>query len=211
MDFSNFLLDLLALGAIVSAILVITSKNPVISVLFLISVFVYSACYLLVLGVGFVGLSYLIIYVGAITVLFLFVIMMINIKLVDLLDVGTEYTQNLPLGLIITGLFFYEMLTITPINLNFDTIASLPFWILNEINSLLLIENNSDYVIIDFLNQAKISILPSIENLSDLSLYSFLQIEMLGQTLYTYHFILLIIMGIILFLAMFGPIILSLK
>ena len=126
MDFSNFLLDLLALGAIVSAILVITSKNPVISVLFLISVFVYSACYLLVLGVGFVGLSYLIIYVGAITVLFLFVIMMINIKLVDLLDVGTEYTQNLPLGLIITGLFFYEMLTISPININYDSLYFLP-------------------------------------------------------------------------------------
>jgi NADH:ubiquinone oxidoreductase subunit 6 (subunit J) len=55
------------------------------------------------------------------------------------------------------------------------------------------------------------SILPSIENLSDFSLYTFLQIDMLGQTLYTYNFILLIIMGLILFLAMFGPIVLSLK
>jgi NADH-ubiquinone oxidoreductase chain 6 len=127
MSITKLLLDLLALGAVISGVLVITSKNPVISVLFLISVFIHTACYLLVLGVGFVGLSYLIIYVGAITVLFLFVIMMINIKLVDLLDVGTEYTQNLPLGLIITGLFFYEMLTISPINLNYDSIVSLPF------------------------------------------------------------------------------------
>ena len=127
----KILLDLLALGAIISSILVITSKNPVISVLFLISVFVHTACYLLVLGVGFVGLSYLIIYVGAITVLFLFVIMMINIRLVDLLDVGSEYTKNLPLGFILTSLFFYEILTITPINLNYDHIYNLPLGVLN--------------------------------------------------------------------------------
>lgn len=60
---SNFLLDFLALGAILSGILVITSKNPVISVLFLISVFVNVAGYLVLLGVGFIGISYLIVYV----------------------------------------------------------------------------------------------------------------------------------------------------
>ena len=127
----HIILDLLALSAIISAIFVITTKNPVISVLSLISVFLCIACYLLVLGVGFVGLSYLIIYVGAITVLFLFVIMMINIKIVDLLAVGPEYTKNLPLGFIIIFLFFYEILTISPIYLNYDFITSLPFGILN--------------------------------------------------------------------------------
>lgn len=140
---SNFVLDLLAFGAIISSIFVITSKNPVISVLFLISLFVHSACYLLVLGVGFVGLSYLIIYVGAIAVLFLFVIMMINIRLVDLLEVGSEYTQNLPLGFIITALFFYEMLSISPISLNVDNLFNLPIGLLNFFNSLLLIQNKT--------------------------------------------------------------------
>ena len=101
------------------------------------------------------------------------------------------------------------MLTITPINLNYDSIISLPFWVLNEINSLILIQNSTDIntIIIDILNQ----ILPSIESISDIYLYTFLQIDMLGQTLYTYNFILLIIMGLILFLAMLGPIVLSLK
>ncbi|RYE15139.1 MAG: hypothetical protein EOP34_04305 [Rickettsiales bacterium] len=60
---NNFLLDFLSLGAILSGILVITSKNPVISVLFLISVFVNVAGYLVLLGVGFIGISYLIVYV----------------------------------------------------------------------------------------------------------------------------------------------------
>ena len=78
---NTFLLDLLAFGALLSGVLVITSKNPVISVLFLISVFVNAAGYLLLLGVGFVGISYLIVYVGAIAILFLFVVMMLNINL----------------------------------------------------------------------------------------------------------------------------------
>lgn len=60
---NNFLLDFLAIGAILSGILVITSKNPVISVLYLISVFVNVAGYLILLGVGFIGISYLIVYV----------------------------------------------------------------------------------------------------------------------------------------------------
>jgi len=215
----HFLLDLLAFGAIISSILVITSKNPVISVLFLISVFVHSACYLLVLGVGFVGLSYLIIYVGAITVLFLFVIMMINIRLVDLLEVGSEYTKNLPLGLILTGIFFYEMLTISPINLNFDSIISLPFGFLNFFNSLLLISdstlahglnvndifNNSSF----FYWLSSFSVLDL--NFADTSVFTFLQMETLGQGLYTYGSIWLILMGLILFLAMLGPIVLSIR
>jgi len=59
---NTFLLDFLAFGAVLSGVLVITSKNPVISVLFLISVFVNAAAYLLLLGVGFIGISYLIVY-----------------------------------------------------------------------------------------------------------------------------------------------------
>ena len=78
----NILIDVLAFGTLLSSVLVITSKNPVIAVIFLISVFVNAAGYLILLGVGFIGISYIIVYVGAITVLFLFVIIMINIKLI---------------------------------------------------------------------------------------------------------------------------------
>jgi NADH-ubiquinone oxidoreductase chain 6 len=75
----NYLLNLLALGSVIAGILVITSSNPVISVLFLVTVFVLASCYLLALGVSFVGLTYLIVYVGAVAVLFLFVVMMLNV------------------------------------------------------------------------------------------------------------------------------------
>src|ERR1700742_188418 len=110
---NNILLDILAFGAILSSVLVITSKNPVIAVIFLISVFLNSAGYLIVSGLGFIGLSYVIVYIGAITVLFLFVIMMINIKLVDILEVGREYTKNLPLALSIGFVFLYLIVSIT--------------------------------------------------------------------------------------------------
>lgn len=111
---NNFLLDFIALGAILSGILVITSKNPVISVLFLISVFVNVAGYLVLLGIGFLGISYLIVYVGAISILFLFVVMMLNLQLAELTAVGSEYTQNLPLGTIVGGLFLFEVVSILP-------------------------------------------------------------------------------------------------
>jgi NADH-ubiquinone oxidoreductase chain 6 len=110
----NFFLELLAFACIISSILVITSRNPVIAVIYLISVFINAACYLLMLGVGFIGLTYLLLYVGAITILFLFVIMSINIKLTDIMEAGTQYTQNIPLAISIGIFFIYEIITILP-------------------------------------------------------------------------------------------------
>ncbi|TIC19155.1 hypothetical protein E3Q11_04486, partial [Wallemia mellicola] len=106
-----FLLDLLSALAMISGVMVITSKSPVSSVLFLVSVFVNSACYLVILGVGFIGLSYLIVYVGAIAILFLFVIMMLNLRLVELVEVGKDYTKNLPLGLLIGLVLFLDLVS----------------------------------------------------------------------------------------------------
>src|SRR6266568_2841479 len=67
------LINILSFTTIISSVLVITSQNPVISVVYLISVFVNAAGYLILSGIGFLGLSYIIVYVGAITVLFLYV------------------------------------------------------------------------------------------------------------------------------------------
>ena len=133
---NTFLLDLLAFGAVLSGVLVITSKNPVISVLFLISVFINAAGYLLLLGVGFVGISYLIVYVGAIAILFLFVVMMLNIQLTEIVSVGREYTKNLPLGFIVGSLFFFEVLSLLPAS--YSEAGELPLGLFNYINGLFL-------------------------------------------------------------------------
>lgn len=188
----NFLLDLTTLGAILSGILVITAKNPVISVLFLISVFINVAGYLVLLGVAYLGLVYIIVYVGAIAILFLFVIMMLNLRLVELLDTGKAYTQNLPLGTILGALFFFELLSITSqanssykdsaVSGLYQLFSSAPSdnttSLYSRINDQLLGQPN---IATD--SNVHVAFNPST---ADLSLTNYLQIESIGQGLYTY-------------------------
>jgi NADH-ubiquinone oxidoreductase chain 6 len=199
---NNFLLDFVAFGAVLSGVLVITSTNPVISVLFLISVFINAAGYLLLLGVGFIGISYLIVYIGAIAILFLFVVMMLNIRLVEIVSVGTEYTKNLPLGLIVGSLFFFEILSIVPAS-TASSLTNVPLEVFNYINGLLfsgLQQLDSNSVHVAFTG-------PTADN----SFTNFLQIETIGQGLYTYGSIWLLLASVILLLAMVGPITLCLR
>ena len=114
-------LNILAFSTLLFSVFSITSKNPVISILFLITTFVLAACYLISIGITFIGISYIIVYIGAIAVLFLFVIMMINIRLTDILETGTQYTKTLPLALAIVSLFIYIFYLILPFF--FDTVS----------------------------------------------------------------------------------------
>lgn len=198
---NTFLLDFLAFGAVLSGVLVITSKNPVISVLFLISVFVNAAAYLLLLGVGFIGISYLIVYVGAIAILFLFVVMMLNINLTEIVSVGREYTKNLPLGFIVGSLFFFEVLSVLPAS--YSDAGELPLGLFNYINGLFLGVSSSltgSDVHMTFTGPA-----------ADDNFTGFLQIEAIGQGLYTYGSLWLLLGSIILLLSMLGPITLCLR
>src|SRR5277367_5887947 len=196
----NIILDILAFGTLLSSILVITSKNPVIAVIFLISVFINAAGYLILLGVGFIGISYILLYVGAITVLFLFVIMMINIKLTDILETGSQYTKNFPLALAIGSLFIYEIFTIMPFTFNNVSALSSLLDLLTNLNGLFL---NTD---ISSINTVFTTFNP---NIADTTFINFLQIEAIGQSLYTTEGIFLIILSIILLLAMIAPILIS--
>ena len=197
-----FLLDILSFGTILSSILVITSKNPVVAVIFLISLFINTAGYLILFGISFVGISYIIIYIGAITVLFLFIIMMINIRLVDLLEIGKEYTKNFPLALSIGSLFVYEIFTIMPFTFNNVSALTSFLEILTNINSLFL--NSDTSSLINVLNAYN----PSI---ADTTITNFLHIQVIGHGLYTYGASLLILCSIILLLAMTAPIFISRK
>src|SRR5436189_123445 len=73
------ILDILSLICILFGIYTIISKNPVVSVLFLIGLFSTVSCYLILIGLSFIGISYLLVYVGAISILFIFILMLINI------------------------------------------------------------------------------------------------------------------------------------
>jgi NADH-ubiquinone oxidoreductase chain 6 len=183
----NILLDMLAIGAVLSGILVITAKNPVISVLFLISVFINVAGYLVLMGVAYLGLVYIIVYVGAIAILFLFVVMML--RLVELLDTGKAYTQNLPVGTILGSLFFFELLSLTANSNGRSTftddplagLLQLPMTLFNKINAVLF--GQSDLITSGYSTSVHVTYNPMI---ADASFTNYLQIESIGQGLYTY-------------------------
>ena len=214
---NNLLLDLLSFGAILSSILVITSKNPVVAVIFLISLFINTAGYLILLGIGFIGISYIIIYIGAISVLFLFIIMMINIRLLDILEIGNEYTKNLPLALLVGTLFVYEIFNVLPFTINNVFILDLPLEILNFFNALILEKNldnterltNLSDLFMALDPRARVIEIQSGNTDIDNILSSFSQIEVVGQGLYTYGAMLLLLSSVILLLSMVSAIFLS--
>nr|YP_009710580.1 NADH dehydrogenase subunit 6 [Amanita basii]QFZ98529.1 NADH dehydrogenase subunit 6 [Amanita basii] len=201
---TTLFINLLAFGTLLSSVFSITSKNPVISVIFLITTFVQAAGYLILIGINFIGVSYVVIYVGAIAILFLFVIMMINIKLTDILETGTQYTKNLPLGAAIVSLFIFIIFTIIPFN--FNNVPSLSI-LLDKITYLNGILSNSNAVTINLIN----SIVNNnfLTSKSDIIITDFQQIEVLGHGLYTYGAVLLITLSVILLLAMYATIVIS--
>ena len=104
-------LDISSLTSILSGILVITSKNPVVSVLCLIGLFLSISCYLMILGANFIGLSYLLVYVGAVSILFLFILMLINVRISELLS---DTSNSIPLAVLVGAAFNYAVYQILP-------------------------------------------------------------------------------------------------
>lgn len=207
---NNVLLDLLALGAILSGIMVITAKNPVISVLFLIAVFLNVAGYLVLLGVAYLGLVYLIVYVGAIAILFLFVIMMLNLRLVELVETGQEYTKSLPMGAFLGSLFFFELLSILPVSYHDGGSLHASLSIFNWLNTTLLGISNTDTALDS--SAASEGVHAAFNPVvADSTMTTFTQIESIGQGLYTYASLWLVVASVIFLLAMVGPIVLCMS
>ncbi|MBI1300486.1 MAG: NADH-quinone oxidoreductase subunit J [Alphaproteobacteria bacterium] len=92
-----------------SALMVITAKNPVHSVLFLILGFFSAAGLFVLLGAEFIAMILVIVYVGAVAVLFLFVVMMLEI---DFEDLRKDSMQYVPIGVAIGGILLFELITL---------------------------------------------------------------------------------------------------
>jgi len=104
---------ILIIATILTAIFTLISINPIYSIIGLIMVFILSGSYLLLLSINFIGLSYFIIYVGAISILFLFAIMMLDTKYLKFTSIfsSISYTKYLPLaGIIIAGIIILYIL-----------------------------------------------------------------------------------------------------
>jgi len=92
---------------VASAVMVVVSRNPVHSVLFLILAFVNAAGLFVLMGAEFLAMILIVVYVGAVAVLFLFVIMMLD---VDFAELREGFIQYLPFGIVIGGIFLFELL-----------------------------------------------------------------------------------------------------
>ena len=99
--------------AVISAIMVTVSKNTVHSVFFLILDFISISCLFIMIGAEFLGMIMLIVYVGAVAVLFLFVVMMLNVaQQKNQWFNSEENSGHIPIGLIISTIIFFELIIV---------------------------------------------------------------------------------------------------
>lgn len=165
---------------ILSAIMTIIATNPVHSVFYLIFAFVNASALFFLLGVEFLAVIFLIVYVGAVAILFLFVVMMLNIKLVESTESSTRF---LPITLILGIIFLFQASFLLENLSNTNLLTS------NSVSPWWFHQPYWDWIV-NFVN--------------------FSNVQMIGQYLYTDYAALLLLSSMILLVAMVGAIILSL-
>ena len=194
-------LNIISLLAILCGIFVIISKNPIVSVLFLIGLFASISCYLIMLGLSFIGLSYLIVYIGAVSILFLFILMLINIRISEL---QSNTSNSIPLAVAIAISFNYPIFQILTYNIdmlnNYSNLNDIIYNIsLNQDNKKVSLNTYNDNI--HFVTS----------NMWDGNLIENSHITSIGNIMYTNYNIWLILASFILLLAMVGAIVITIK
>ncbi len=202
-------LDIISIVSILCGILVIISKNPIVSVLFLIGLFLSISSYLMIIGLNFIGLSYLLVYVGAVSILFLFILMLINIRVSELLS---ETSNSIPLAIIITVAFNYPVYQILPYNITAFNGYAID---LNSVLNDIWYNNYTDYVnkILKktIHNGESEDIYFVTSKIWDGNLSESSHITSIGNIMYTNYSMWLLITSVILLLAMVGAIVITIK
>jgi NADH-ubiquinone oxidoreductase chain 6 len=139
--YTSNILHIISILIILCGVLVIISKNPIISVLYLIGLFASISSYLLLIGLSFIGLSYLIVYIGAISILFLFILMLINIRISEL---QSNTNNSISLGIIIVIFFNYIIFQILPYDLTILNNSNIIYYKLISNSSFLKYNNYFD-------------------------------------------------------------------
>jgi len=181
-------IDFLTLFSILQGIFVIVSRNPIVSVLYLIGLFLNISIYLILIGLNFIGLSYLLVYIGAVSILFLFILMLIDVRVSELQN---ETNNSLYLSIIIGLLFFINIGNVIPFTINTGSKIFDTFYNLIDYEY-----KNTSYV---------------ISKSWDGSIGETFDIINVGNVLYSNLSIWLIISSFILLLAMVGAIIINIK
>ena len=200
-------LDIISITALLCGILIIINKNPIVSVIFLIGLFANISVYLILLGLTFIGLSYLIVYIGAVSILFLFILMLINIRTSEL---QSNNRNSVSLGLFITILSNFTIFQILPYYMAILNSYS------NKLNTILYyFPWNKFSEIINYisktLNIASTSVMFAASSNWDNNMAETGHISVIGNILYTSHNMWIFIASFILLLAMVGSIIITIK
>lgn len=172
--------------AIVSSLMLISARNPVHSVLFLVLVFCNAAGLLILLETEFLAMLFLVVYVGAIAVLFLFVVMMLNVRVTEL---NQSLLRYIPIGGLILIIFLFEIVSV----INGDLI---PFFSTN-----LLVFENDFFILSQDLNTVFWS--NQIDPITN--------VASIGEILYTYYVYCFMVASLILLVAMIGAILLTMR
>lgn len=183
---ANLLFYLFSSIALVSAIMVIFATNPIDSVLFLVLVFTNATGLLFLIGAEFLAIIFLVVYVGAIAVLFLFVVMMLNLS-ANALE-PRAFVRYLPTAFFIIIIFLSFLFSLRPS----DTLAQLQ-------------SSNPMYSIFETTSVMGPSNILPIEYVDTLT-----NVQAIGSLLYTTFSYPFILSGVILLLAMLGAIVLTL-
>lgn len=194
--------DIIYLVSILLGILTISSRNPVVSVLFLIGLFVNVAGLLILVGYNFIGLAYILVYVGAVSILFLFILMLINIRVSELFN---DTNNDLPLASLTIILFYYIMAQVLPINFTENSIVS---YLSNSYSDVYNVQlDNELFNIVDLKQQIGYASSKGWDN----SLIEPTHIASIGNIMYTSYSMWLIVTSIILLLGMVGAIVITIK
>jgi len=206
------ILYVISVLSVLSGILVIISKNPIVSVLFLIGLFLNIAGYLMMLGINFIGLSYLLVYVGAVSILFLFILMLINVRISELV---TDNNNSVPLAAIIGIIFNLTLFNLLPSN--FVAKGYIYNLGLNKIFTNMDETNNyyTSYGLNLFTSEPSSIYNDDLSFVSshiwDGALAETSHITSIGSIIYTAYPLWLILTSIILLLAMVGAIVITIK
>lgn len=205
--FKTEFLEVISLIALLFGVSVIVIKNPISSLLCLIGLFGTVAVYLIVIGLNFIGFSYLIVYIGAVSILFLFILMLINIRKSELLS---NNVNSVPLALLIIILLNYTWIQVSP---QYEAVSNSSDAVINNLVYLNLFNEitniwKSIFTSVDK-NVANIMFITS--NSWDGFMVGTSHIATVGMVLYTTYNMWLLMASLILLLAMVGCIVITMK
>ena len=202
--YTDYILDIISVLAVISGISVIISKNPIVSVLHLIALFAYVSFYLIIIGLNFIGLSYLIVYIGAVSILFLFILMLINIRTSEL---QSNTSNSIPLTIIIGIVISYFLFQMLPYGILIS--SHLNDSNLNENLYTIQVAGGQDNI--NGLNTDKNDLFFITSKIWDGNLAESNHITAIGNIMYTNYSLWLIIASFILLLAMVGAIVITIR